>query len=104
MMTVETAFDRIGSALRKTGYGLTGEEKPSASQPDRVAVYASPNMGVRIAWKDKARMLVLDVRVGAEWVEFARRSFGPNGLEETAVEALIRAVHAEVAQTSTDAG
>src|SRR5215471_20509986 len=104
MMSVETAFDRIGSALSQMGYRLTGEQKPPGSPEDRVVVYASPNMAVRISWGEKARLLVLKVRVGAEWVEFARRSFGPKGLEENAVEALVRSVHAEVAQTSTDAG
>jgi len=104
MMSVETAFDSIGSALRKMGYSLTGEQKPSAADADRSAVYASPSMAVRLSWTEKARLLTLQVRVGAEWVEFARRSFGPKGLEENAVEALVRSVHAEVAQTSTDAG
>ena len=42
--------------------------------------------------------------VEGEWVEFARRGFGPNGLEDTAVESLVRAVFNEVAETSTDAG
>ena len=103
-MSVETAFDRIGSALRHMGYSLTGDQEPATPQADRTEVYASPSMAVRVRWIEKARMLVLQVKVGAEWVEFARRSFGPKGLEENAVEALVRSVHAEVAQTSTDAG
>ena len=48
--------------------------------------------------------MLLEVRVGRTWVEFARRSFGPKGLEDIAVDALVRAVHDEVAETSTDGG
>ena len=61
-------------------------------------------MSVRVSWVENARMLLLQVKVGQDWVEFARRSFGPKGLEDTAVDALVRAVQAEVAETSTDAG
>jgi hypothetical protein len=59
-------------------------------------------MSVRILWKGKARLLTLQVEADGEWVEYARRGFGPNGLEDTAVESLVRAVGNEVAETSTD--
>ena len=104
MMTVDAAFDRIGSALRERGYAFTKEGKPSDAPHDRLAVFSSSDMSVRVCWVDKARLLILQVQMGAEWVEFARRSFGPKGLEETTVEALVRAVYAEVAETSTDGG
>ena len=103
MLTVDAAFDRLGTALRQRGYSFTKEEKPEVIG-DRLSVYTSPNMAVRIFWFDRARLLALQVKVEGEWVEFARRGFGPNGLEDTAVEALVRAVFNEVAETSTDAG
>ena len=37
-------------------------------------------------------------------MDFSRLGFGPNGLEESAVAALVRAVQNEVGETSTDAG
>ena len=103
MLTVDTAFDRLGTALRQRGYAFSKEETPEVVG-DRISVYTSPNMSVRIVWSSKARLLILQVKVEGEWVEFARRGFGPNGLEDTAVEALVRAVFNEVAETSTDAG
>ena len=103
MLTVDAAFDRIGSALRQRGYAVTKEEKPSDSSGDRLAVFTSPDMSVRVAWHGRARLLTLQVEADGGWVEFARRGFGPNGLEETTVEALVRAVRNEVAETSTDA-
>ena len=103
MMTVDAAFDRIGSALRQRGYALEKEEKSPNDSGDRSAVYSSADMSVRMAWTGKARLLILQVEVDGEWVEFARRGFGPKGLEDTAVEALVRAVRNEVAETSTDA-
>jgi hypothetical protein len=104
MLSVDAAFDRIGSALLKMGYAPEKGEKPSDSPESRVAVFVSPDMSVRVSWVENARLLVLQVKVGQDWVEFARRSFGPKGLEDTAVDALVRAVQAEVAETSTDAG
>jgi hypothetical protein len=104
MLTVDAAFDRIGSALRQRGYAFVKEEKPPESSGDRLAFYTSPNMAVKITWLEKARLLILHVEVEGEWVEFSRRGFGPAGLEDTAVEALVRAVFNEVAETSTDAG
>jgi hypothetical protein len=104
MLTVDAAFERIGSALRQMGYTTASEQKLSDAPDDRRAEYASPNMSVRLHWMAKARMLALQVKVDKEWVEFARRGFGPNGLEDSAVESLVRSLHKEVAETSTDAG
>ncbi len=102
MLTLEAAFDRLGSALRQKGYAFLKEERPSDSSGDRIAVYKSPNMSVRVYWHGRARLLALQVDADEEWVEFARRGFGPKGLEDTAVEALVRSVGNEVAETSTD--
>jgi len=103
MLTVDAAFDRLGTALRQRGYSFTKEEKPETAG-DRISIYTSPNMAVRICWLARARLLLLQVKVEGEWVEFARRGFGPSGLEDGSVEALVRAVFNEVAETSTDAG
>ncbi|HMA18470.1 MAG TPA: hypothetical protein VKS03_08535 [Thermoanaerobaculia bacterium] len=103
MLTVDGAFDRIGTALRQRGYARTKEEKSSDPSEDRLAVFTSPNMSARVSWRGKARLLVLEVDSDGTWVEFARRSFGPAGLEESTVDALVRAVGNEVSETSTDA-
>ena len=103
MLNVDAAFDRIGSALRQRGYALTDEKKAADPSADRLTVFQSPDMAVRLAWQEKARMLAVQVQVDGEWVEFARRAFGPAGLEESAVEGLVRAIRNEVAETSTDA-
>lgn len=102
MLNVDAAFDRIGSALRERGYRVESDSKPPDAPEDRVIVYVSPDMLVRVRWHGKPRMLTLHVQVDGEWVEFARRNFGPAGLEETSVDALVRAVRNEVAETSTD--
>ena len=102
MLSLDAAFDRIGSALRQMGYTFAREEKPSDAAGDRVALFTRPNFSVRIRWSGKARLMSLQVDTDGEWVDFAKRSFGPSGLEETAVEALVRAVRNEVAETSTD--
>jgi hypothetical protein len=102
MLNLDAAFDRIGSALQQKGYKFSKEEKPPDSPGDRLAVFTSPNISVRIFWNGKARLLALQVEADGEWVEFARRGFGPKGLEDTAVDALVRAVGNEVAETSTD--
>jgi hypothetical protein len=102
MLSVDAAFDRIGSALRERGYALEKDEKPHESPGDRIVMFQSPNMHVRVRWHGKPRMLTLHVHADGEWVEFARRNFGPAGLEETSVDALVRAVRNEVAETSTD--
>ena len=104
MLSVDAAFDRIGSALSELGYETRKGQPSSDSLDDRVAVFASPKMAVRVSWREKARLMILQVRVGSEWVEFTRRSFGPKGLEESTVDGLVRAVHDEVAETSTDGG
>jgi hypothetical protein len=103
MMNVDAAFDRIGSALRQRGYSEGKDERPPSPGADRSSVYNSQDMSVRVSWKESARLLTLEVDADGEWVEFARRAFGPKGLEDTAVEALVRAVRNEVAETSTDA-
>ena len=99
MMTVDAAFDRLGSTLRQRGYTFVKEDRSSA---DRYAVFKSPDMSVRISWKEKARLITLEVDAESGWAEFARRSFGPKGLEDTSVEALVRAIGSEVSETSTD--
>ena len=104
MLSVDAAYERIGSALRRRGYVVTKEERPTEPSGDRVAVYDSPNMSVTVRWLEKARLLTLQVKVDGDWVEFARRSFGPKGLEDSSVDALVRAVDTEVAETSTDSG
>jgi hypothetical protein len=101
MLTLDTAFDRIGSALQHRGYKFAKAETETDSG-DRAATFQSPNTTVRVFWKGRARLLILQVQVNGEWVEFARRGFGPSGLEDTAVDALVRAVSNEVAETSTD--
>jgi hypothetical protein len=102
MLTLEAAFDRIGSALKQKGYAFVKEEKPSDFPEDRAAVYKTQKMSVRIYWSGKARMLALQVDADGGWVQFAKRAFGPKGLEDTAVDVLVRAVGNEVAETSTD--
>ncbi len=102
MLTVDAAFDRLGSALRQRGYAFAKEERPDASPGDRISLFSSPSASVRITWFERARLLTIQVLVDGEWVEFARRGFGPTGLEDGSVEALVREVFAEVAETSTD--
>jgi hypothetical protein len=102
MLTVDGAFDRIGSALRQKGYTLTKEEKASDSSGDRLAVFTSPNMSVRVGWNGKARLLTIQIDADGGWVDFARHGFGPKGLEDSAVDALVRKVGNEVGETSTD--
>jgi hypothetical protein len=99
MMTVDAAFDRLGSTLRQRGYAFVKEDR---SSEDRYAIFKSPDMSVRISWKGKARLMTLEVDAESGWAEFARRSFGPRGLEDTSVEALVRAIGSEVSETSTD--
>ena len=103
MLTVDAAFDRIGTALRQRQYHLTKEDRPKAGTGDRVSVFDAPDMSVRVSWKETARLLEVQVKVGGEWVEFARHGFGPRGLEDSAVETLVRSLRNEVAETSTDA-
>lgn len=102
MLSVDAAFERIGSALRQRGYTLAKEESPSGPSRERSVVFTSPATSVRMIWRGSARLLILQVEAEGDWVEFARRGFGPNGLEETSVDALVRAVRNEVSETSTD--
>lgn len=102
MLTLEAAFDRISTALRQRGYKLQKEEKASDSSGDRSSTFTSPAMSVKVTWAGRARMMALLVDADGGWVEFARRNFGPKGLEDTAVDALVRAIRNEVAETSTD--
>jgi hypothetical protein len=101
MLTVDGAFDRIGSVLTDKGYSRA-EEKSSSNDGDRVAVFTSPEMAVRVCWDEKARLLALQIDADGGWVDFARLGFGPKGLEESAVDALVRKVGNEVGETSTD--
>jgi hypothetical protein len=102
VLTLDDTFDRLGSALFQRGYALEKDEKAADSSGDRLAVFTSSDMSVRVSWNGKARLLTLQVDAAGEWVEFARRSFGPQGLEDTTVDALVRAIRNEVAETSTD--
>jgi hypothetical protein len=107
MLTVDAAFDRITSALRKIGYTVVRDQRSADyldSPDDRVAEFALPKLRVRVCWYDRARLLVLQVRAEEEWVNFAKRTAGPDGIEESAVEALISAVRNEVDETSTEPG
>lgn len=102
MLSLDAAFERIGTALRGTGYVLAKQEKPPESPGDRFAVFKSPSMSMRVYWTEKARLLKLQFEVDGKWVDFTRLGFGPGGLEESAVEGLVRAVQKEVGETSTD--
>ena len=102
MLSLDAAFERIGTALNGTGYVLTKQEKPAESPGDRFAVFTSPTMAMRVYWTEKARLLTLQFDEDGKWVDFTRLGFGPRGLEESAVDALVRAVKNEVGETSTD--
>jgi hypothetical protein len=102
MLTLDGAFDRIGSALREKGYTFAKEEKDPDSSGDRLAVFTSPEMKVRVCWHGKARLLAVQFDADGGWVDFARHGFGPKGLEDSAVDALVRKVGNEVGETSTD--
>ena len=102
MLTVDGAFDRIGSALRDKGYAFAKEERDPGSSGDRVALFTSPDMKVRVCWDEKARLLAVQIDADGGWVDFARHGFGPKGLEDSTVDALVRKVGNEVGETSTD--
>jgi hypothetical protein len=102
MLTVDGAFERIGSVLQEKGYSLASEEKASDSSGDRVTVFTSTDMSVRVSWNGKARLLAVQIEADGGWVDFARHGFGPKGLEDSAVDALVRKVGNEVGETSTD--
>lgn len=103
MLTLDSAFQRIGNALQGMGYVLKKEERPD-SPGDRRAFFTSPDMSLRVCWTEKARLLSLQFESDGEWVDFSRLGFGPQGLEESAVDALVRSVQNEVGETSTDGG
>jgi hypothetical protein len=103
MLTLDAAFERLGIALREAGYTLAADERPPDAPRDRMAVYRSPEMAMRIRWTETARLLALQVESDGQWVDFRRFGFGPAGLEESAVDSLVRAVRNEVGETSTDA-
>lgn len=101
MLSLDAAFDRIGSAFRTLGYAAA-EEKPPDASGNRQAVFTLPNMSVRICSYGRARLLTVQVKVNGEWVDFAKRGVGQEGIEESAVEALVHKVKDEVDETSSD--
>jgi hypothetical protein len=101
MLSLDAAFDRIGTEFRQMGYAATDVTPPDASG-NRQAVYAMPNLSIRICSYGRARLLTVQVKVDGEWVDFAKRGVGPEGLDEKAVEALVHKVRDEVDETSTD--
>ena len=102
MLTPDAAFERIGSALKEKGYRAVEEEISSDGSGDRAAVFTSPEMSVRVCWNGKARLLAMQIDAESGWVDFARQGFGPRGLDDAAVDALVRKVSNEVGETSTD--
>ena len=102
MLTPDAAFDRITSALKEKGYEATSEEKSADGSGDRAAIFTSPEMSVRVSWSGKARLLAMQIDAESGWVDFARQGFGPKGLDDAAVDALVRKVSNEVGETSTD--
>ncbi|HTR03253.1 MAG TPA: hypothetical protein VMN82_08665 [Thermoanaerobaculia bacterium] len=101
MLTLEAAFDRIGSAFRQMGYAPQDVTPPDESG-NRQATYVRPNLAVRVCSYGRARLLSVQVRVDGEWVDFVKRGVGPEGLDEKSVEALVHKVRDEVDETSTD--
>lgn len=101
MLSLEAAFDRIGTAFRQAGY-TAKEEAPPDPSGNRACVYSAPTMAVRVASYGRARLLTIQVKVNGEWVDFAKRGVGAEGIDEAGVEALVNRVRNEVAETSTD--
>lgn len=101
MLSLDAAFDRIGSAFRQMGYRAQ-EVTPADTSGNRQAIYALPNLSVRICSYGRARLLSVQVKVDGEWVDFVKRGVGPEGIDEKAVEALVHKVRDEVDETSTD--
>lgn len=101
MLSLDAAFDRIGSTFRELGYAAT-EVKPPDESGNREAVYALPNLSVRVCSYGRARLLSVQVKVDGEWVDFVKRGVGPEGIDEKAIEALVHKVRDEVDETSTD--
>ena len=103
MLSLDAAFDRIGTAFREAGYSARDEGRPD-KDGNRACVYSAPSMAVRVVSYGRARLLTIQVKVNGEWVDFAKRGVGPEGLDESAVEALVHKVRDEVDETSSDAG
>lgn len=103
MLSLDAAFDRIGSAFRQMGYAA-GEETPPDASGNRTAVFTLPSMSVRVCAYGRAHLLTIQVKVDSEWVDFTKRGIGAEGIEESAVEALVHKVRDEVDETSSDAG
>jgi len=101
MLSLDAAFDRIGTAFREAGYSAR-DEGPPDKDGNRACVYSAPTMAVRVVSYGRARLLTIQVKVNGEWVDFAKRGVGAEGIEEAAVEALVNRVRNEVAETSTD--
>ena len=60
MLSLDAAFDRIGSAFQKLGYAASERTPPDASG-NRQAVYTLPTMAVRICSYGRARLLTVQV-------------------------------------------
>lgn len=103
MLSLDAAFDRIGTTLLQLGYKAKEKTPPDASG-NQVAVFAAPGMGVRVCSYGRARLLTIQVEADGEWVDFAKRGVGPEGMQEAAVEALVHSLRNEVDETSTDGG
>jgi hypothetical protein len=102
MLTPDAAFDRITTALQERGYRAVNEETPSDGSGDRATVFTSPEMAIRVSWSGRARLLAMQIDADSGWVDFARQGFGPKGLDDAVVDALVRKVCNEVGETSTD--
>ena len=102
MLSLDAAFDRIGSAFHALGYAATDVDaaRRLGKPPGRLHAAEPP---VRICSYGRARLLTVQVKVDGEWVDFAKRGVGPEGLDESAVEALVHKVRDEVDETSSDA-
>ncbi len=104
MLSLDAAFDRIGTTLLQLGY-KPKEKSPPDSSGNQVAVFSAPDdMAVRVCSYGRARLLTIQVEADGEWVDFAKRGVGPEGLQEAAVEALVHSLRNEVDETSTDGG
>lgn len=104
MLSLDAAFDRIGKTLLQLGYKAK-EKTPPDSSGNQVAVFSAPDdMAVRVCSYGRARLLTIQVEADGEWVDFAKRGVGPEGLQEAAVEALVHSLRNEVDETSTDGG
>ena len=104
MLSLDAAFDRIGTTLLQLGYKAK-EKSPPDSSGNQVAVFAAPDdMAVRVCSYGRARLLTIQVEADGEWVDFAKRGVGPEGMQEAAVEALVHSLRNEVDETSTDGG